>query len=102
MPLSQPSASRVELDVFGQRKRHRLVAVLEDRGDAPDDQDHHHDGGDLHDAQRLLAGFVHADDVLAPEVESDDGGEDRGEIRRVDLQPGMCAVSPISLIRPPR
>src|ERR1022692_2788479 len=82
----------VELEVFVEGKRHRLVAVLENRDQAPDDQDHHHDRGDLHDAQRFLAGFVHADDVLAPEVNGDHGGEHGREIRRVDLQRGEVSV----------
>ena len=79
---------RVELEVFRKGKRHRLVAILENRGHTPDDQHHNHDRRDLHNAQRLLAGFVHADDVFAPEVEGDDGGEGSGKIRRVDLHRG--------------
>ena len=74
-------------------ERHRLIAVLQDGGDAPDDQDYHHAAGDLHDSQGLLAGFVHAHDVLAPEIEGDDGGEDRGEVGRVDVQSGYDAGS---------
>src|ERR1035437_1060174 len=81
-----------EENVLQSWKRHRLVAVLENRDHAPYEQDHHHDGGDLHDAQRLLAGFVHADDVLAPEVDGDYGGEHCREIRRVNLQRGEVPV----------
>src|ERR1019366_1235385 len=82
----------VELEAFVGGKRHRLVAVLENGDQAPGDQDHHHNGGDLHDAERFLAGFVHADDVLAPEVDGNYGGEHGGEIRRVDLERGEMPV----------
>src|ERR1039457_3989846 len=73
-------------------KGHRLIAVLQDGGDAPDDEDDHHGAGDLHDPQSLLAGFMHADNVLAPEVEGNPGGEDGGEIRRVNVQSGQVQV----------
>src|ERR1035437_6068092 len=81
-----------EANVLQGWKRHRLVAVLENRDHAPDEQDHDHDGGDLHDAQRLLAGFVDADDVLAPEVDGDYGGEHRREIRGIYLERGEVPV----------
>ena len=103
VPLQPAQRLGAELQVGRRRQRHRLVAVLEDRDQAPDDQDHHHHGGDLHDAQRLLARFVHADDVLAPEVERHHDGEGRREIRRVRRAGrAMCRRSPVSLIRPPR
>src|ERR1035438_6182123 len=73
-------------------KGYRLIAVLQDGGDAPDDKDDHHGAGNLHNAQSLLTGFMHADDVLAPEVEGDDGGEDGGEIGRVNVQSGQVQV----------
>ena len=92
VPLSQPTESSVKRRVCRRGEGYRLIAVLQDGGDAPDDQDDHHPGGDLHDPQGLLAGFVHAHDVLAPEVDGDGGGEDRGEIRRVDVQSGLMQV----------
>src|SRR5262249_22474196 len=60
-----------EFQIGGDGKRHGLVAVFEDRHQAPGDQDHDHYGGDLHDAQGFLAGFVDADDVFAPEINGD-------------------------------
>src|SRR5271169_3827772 len=48
VPLSQPSASGLNL-MFSGRGGHRLVAGLENRHHAPDDQHHDHDSGDLHD-----------------------------------------------------
>src|ERR1022692_4340931 len=82
----------VEAECMQGGKGHRLIAVLQDGGDTPDDEDNHHSAGNLHDPQSLLAGFMHADDVLAPEVEGDDGGEDGGEIRRVNVQSGQVQV----------
>ena len=78
---------------IGQRgQRHRLVAVLENGDQAPDDENHHHYGGDLHDAERLLAGFMETDHVLAPEVNGDRRGEHRGEVGRVHVQAGNLQV----------
>ena len=77
-----------ELEVGPNRQGHRLVAVLENGDDAPGDQDHHHHGGDLHDAQSFLARFVDPDDVLAPEVKGDDDGEHGREIRPVHAHSG--------------
>src|ERR1019366_4125568 len=57
-----------ELDIGGDRQGRKLHASLEQQGDgAPDEEGGHHDGGDLHDAQRLAAGFVDALDVAPPE-----------------------------------
>src|SRR6185295_6038832 len=53
-------------------RRHVAPTILQDdRQRAPDDQDRHHYGGDLHDAQRLPAGFVDALDVLPPKIGCD-------------------------------
>src|SRR6187402_2284484 len=49
------------------------MSTLVNRGiNAPRKQDHHHDGGDLHNAQSFFAGFFDAFDVLPPEVTGDD------------------------------
>ncbi len=66
-------------------ERHRLVTVFKDREQTPDDQDHHHYGCDLHDAQSFLAGFVNADDVFAPEIERHENREAGGEILRIGV-----------------
>ena len=57
------------------------LRVFAMRDQAPDDQHHHHHGGDLHDLQRPLAGFVHALDVLPPEIDGHHDGKDRGRTR---------------------
>ena len=50
--------------------------VLQENGEhAPADDDHAHDGGELHDAQGFVAGFVHADDVRPPEIKGDADGQ---------------------------
>jgi hypothetical protein len=41
----------------------------------PGDQDDHHDGGQLHDAHGLLAGFGDSLDVVPPEIDSAEYGE---------------------------
>ena len=71
VPLNQPSASGAEVQVA-----RRWAPAASAQGPcrssvmrAPDQEDHHHHGGDLHDAQRLAAGFVHALDVAPPEVD---------------------------------
>src|SRR5450759_5099161 len=69
-----------ELDIGGDREGRKLHASLEQQGDgAPDEEGGHHDGGDLHDAQRLAAGFVDALDVAPPEVGGDNHAEPGGE-----------------------
>ena len=52
----------------------------EDCDGAPDDQDYDHDGGDDHDLQGLLARFMHALDVLPPEIDHDQNGERGGKV----------------------
>ena len=85
--LDPKRAPEPALGVFGEhqvrrRGRGRQIAPTafeRDSKRAPDQQNGHHHRGDLHDAQRLAAGFVHALDVLPPEVNRDDHGESRGE-----------------------
>ena len=86
VPLSQPSDVVAQVEIRLDRQRNRLESVQRHRQQAPSDQDHDHDGGDLHDAQRLHARFVHAQNVLAPEVQGREHGEPRGEIRRMEMQ----------------
>src|ERR1700674_3915820 len=63
------------------------------RVNAPGDQHHHHDSGELHDPQRLAARFRNALDVLPPEIQGDehrDGcggcvyGQMKGQFRVVE------------------
>ena len=61
-------------------KGHRLIALAEDCVDAPHDQHHHHHRRDLHNPQSLLARFMHADNVLAPEIQRDYDSKSRGEV----------------------
>src|SRR5580693_5059109 len=63
-----------------QRVRRQLDRCAQNRNGAPDDQDYHHDGGDRHDLQGLLAGFMHALSILPPEVGHYDHGQARGEV----------------------
>src|ERR1700730_5710759 len=46
---------------------------------APQDQNHHHYGGDHQDLHRLGGRFVHALRVLPPKVKSDQNAEDSGK-----------------------
>ena len=74
-----------EPQVGGRGEGNGLVSAGQDGDYAPDDEDCHHYGGHLHDAQGLPTRFAQADDVLTPEIQRHDGGEDRGEVRRVDV-----------------
>src|SRR5450759_2059817 len=62
----------------------RVAADQQSEG-TPDEQSDHHDGGDLHDAQRLAAGFVNSFDVAPPEVDGDHYAEEGGE--RMGFEP---------------
>ena len=89
----QPAESLLaEMQIGQSRQRYGLVTVLEDRDQAPPDQDHHHYRRDLHNAQSLFAGFVNADDVLAPEIYGDRRREDSREIGWMHVQAGDLQV----------
>ena len=60
------------------------MAAQQDGQRAPDEQGHHHERGDLHDAQRLATGFVKALDIHPPEVDGDQGGEESREMVHVE------------------
>ena len=81
-----------EIDVVRSRNRRQVEADLEDRVAAPDDQDHHHDGGDLHDLQRLVARLVNALDVLPPEIHNGKNRECRCEVVVVEMD-GMMGIA---------
>ncbi len=68
-----------------QFERRHVSAANRDREAAPYDHHHGHHGGDLHDAHRLAAGFLDAENILVPEINGYGDGEERGaEIRRKD------------------
>ena len=58
-----------EVEVRGNRRRRKVHAHHADRVHAPDQQNDHHHRGDLHNAQRLVARFLDALDVLPPVVD---------------------------------
>src|SRR4051794_28027277 len=74
-----------EMNVAYGWEGHRLVALAQNREQAPDNEYHHHHGRDLHNAQRLLARLVHALDVLTPEVESYKNSESGRKVRWVSM-----------------
>ncbi len=78
-----PEAERfvAVVDVGKGRERRQVAADLQQGEQRPAEQHHHHHGRDLHDPERLFAGFLDALDVLPPEVEGDGHGEqDRGGV----------------------
>ena len=87
VPLNQPSDSLVNCRLRGSGAGGMIDVAAQQNGQrAPDQQRHHHHGGDLHDAQRLAARFVHALDVLPPEVHRDENGEEGGKIVHVERE----------------
>ena len=72
-----------EVQGRGRGPRRQVGAHVEGRIDSPGQQDHHHDGGDLHHFQGLVARLFDAFQVLPPVVHGDDGGKGgRGEVHR--------------------
>src|SRR5260370_23175297 len=65
----------LELQIFRMRNRGERGMAEPDRVDAPGYKNHDHYSRDLHDAHRLLAGFVDALDVVPPEINGDEDGE---------------------------
>ena len=66
-----------------QLERRQMRATHINRQPAPYDHDHGHHGRDLHDAHRLAARFLDAENVLTPEINRHRDREERGgEIRR--------------------
>ena len=71
-------------------QRHGRETAHRHRRQAPADQNDHHQRGELHDAQRFLAGFVNADDILAPEINGHGDGENCRKRLRLNLEAGMA------------
>ncbi len=61
-----------------QLERRQMRAAHINRQPAPHDHHHGHDGRDLHDAHRLAAGLLDAENILAPEINRDGDGEEGG------------------------
>ena len=85
--LQPERASEPSLGVVGERQvagdgsgRQVAPASFQSDGDGtPDQEDHHHHGRDLHDAQSSAARFMHAPDILPPEVNGDQHAQSRRE-----------------------
>src|SRR5580693_5512717 len=84
--VKPPHSVGLELQVAGRRKRRQRRMAENDRVDAPADQNHHHDRGDLHDAHGLLAGFVDAFDVVPPKIDGHENGKKSGTEARLYLE----------------
>src|SRR5437016_9405557 len=90
--LGYPTESlAAEFDGLPRRKRDaiRTIRHAEHGDQTPDNEDHHHYRGDLHDAEGLFARFVDADDVLAPEVQCDEDGEAGRKMFRMHVYVGQ-------------
>jgi hypothetical protein len=90
----RPSNGRVfaEVHVAGSGRRGQVRALGVDRIDAPDQQNHHHDRGDLHDFHGLFAGFFNALGVFPPVVDGDGCREDRRGLVHRELQQGVIVA----------
>src|SRR5947207_12283260 len=67
----------VQRDSIFEWARRKLKWTVQNRGRAPDDQDHHHDRSDAHDLQGFLTGLVYALGVLPPEIHGHHHGKNR-------------------------
>ena len=79
---------RAEVQGRGAGEGRQVSADMEDGVAAPEDKNDHHDGGDLHDLQSLVAGLFEAFDVLPPVIDGDDDRADgrgvvHGQLRHV-------------------
>ncbi len=68
---------------------------------APNEQNDHHDRGDLHNPQSLIAGFLDPFDVLPPVINRDHRAQQRGGVIHIELDrmaacvrsvPGVASV----------
>src|SRR5579862_5044625 len=82
--------SLVQLHILWQRCGREMPTTTSVQGvEAPSDQDNHHDGGELHDAQGLSARFRNALDIFPPEIKCDNDGHGRGSAVHVEMNGNM-------------
>src|SRR5579864_8316698 len=76
-----------------------MPAPDEQRVNAPTDQEHRHDGGELHNPDSLFAGLLNPLDVLPPEIERHTDGEScsRGVRSENDMRVKM--MSPVKIFQ---
>ena len=71
----------------GRDGKRRQVRTFDKQGiAAPEKQNHHHDGGDLHNPQRLVARLLNALDVLPPVVDGHRRGKHCRRVVQVKLE----------------
>jgi len=92
----------IEVNAFQRGEGDRLDAALQDGDNAPDDQYYNHHCRELHDAQRLLAGFMNPDDVFAPEIQGYEDGKKAAKDGGSTFVLGEFSRSAVSLINPAR
>ncbi len=87
-PVSFQEAERIwtEFQIRRSRRRRQVNAAHHHRVGAPDEQNDHHHGGDLHNAQSLVARLLDALDVLPPVIDGDRRREHRGGVVHVELE----------------
>ena len=78
--FSHPSGVLGETQVIEGGSRRQGAAADQERKDRPPEQDHDHDGRNLHDVERVAARFVEAAGVAPPEVHDDAHGEHGREL----------------------
>src|SRR5215468_10272224 len=61
------------------RERRKMPGANGERVNAPSDEDHHHDGDELHDVEGLFARFGNALGIFPPEIDGDENGKTRGD-----------------------
>ena len=71
-----------------------MHAANEDGVNAPEEQDDHHYGGDLHNAQSLAAGLLNALDVLPPVIGGHRGREQGRSVVHIKLEWLDCGAHP--------
>src|SRR5580704_5921969 len=73
-------AVAAEVQIGGQRSQGNLGrSMKKDCERAPDNENRHHESGDLHNTKRFAAGFVYSLNVASPEVSGDNQTEPGGK-----------------------
>ena len=84
--LQEAESIWAEFQVGRGRRRRQMHASHHHRVSAPDEENDHHDRGDLHNPQSLVARLLDALDVLPPVVDGDRRREHRGGVIHVELE----------------